>query len=167
MRIAVGWADMRVAVQHDPREGLVGQQPDHLAVPGRLTLQQTGKSVEPRARIDPSCRVVRRVDDHDARAWRDRGLDRGQVEVEGSRHEVHRHRDTGRPADQRPIVEPAEARIDHLLAGFPHRRHGAGQGRILKQGDTEAVFRTPGHPYTAALPSAATRVADEPALAAK
>ncbi len=32
-------------------------------------------------------------------------------------------------------------------------------GRILETGETEAVFRYPANPYTAALPGAATRAA--------
>ena len=70
MRVALGWADVRAAVEDEPRVGLVGEQVDDLAVALRGGREHSSERVELNAGVDPPRRVVRRVHNDHARARR-------------------------------------------------------------------------------------------------
>ena len=129
------------AVVEDAVIGLVRQQVDRAPVPRRGGLEDSSETIERRARIDLSGRVVRRVDDDGARPRGDRPLDGRHVDVERPHVDAYLHRQQAEALRDAVVEEPGRREIDDLVAFVADGAHGdleAGE-RAGRQRD---VFRS-------------------------
>ena len=78
--------------------------------------------------VDPAGRVVRRVDDHEARSRTDRGVDGLEVEVEARRSQRHLPRHGVGGEQHRLVAEPGWLGEDDLVAGVEQQPEGDRDG---------------------------------------
>ena len=121
VRVDLGRAMERPTVEEDPVVGLVGDEVNPPADPVAGTAQRRRQRLEVGRRVDPAARVVGRVQQDGARPGRDRGIDRGQVEVERRRRQRDPDRDAARGEDQDLVEEPRRREEDHLVARLQDR----------------------------------------------
>ncbi len=80
-----GRAGISAAIVYDPAVRLIGQQIDRATIALAGFGQQRGQRLQCFGRVDLPGRIVGRIDEHGARARRDRGGDGVQIEIEGAR----------------------------------------------------------------------------------
>ena len=116
--------------------GFVRKQEDPPAEAGGGPLEKLGEGGECGAIVDAPGRIVGRVDDHEARPWSDRRLDRREVEVEVRPPQGDRARYRVCRQEHRLVAEPRRLGEDRLVAdvenevkGEHDRREGTGGER--------------------------------------
>ena len=123
-----------VSVEAQAAIGLVGQEEDPSVDPLRRTFEKLGKLLQHRAAIDPAGRIMRGVDDDHSGLRSYRGVDGGEVEVEGGFGQADLHRHGVGHEQRRLVTEPSRLREDRLIARVKnqperHRDRGEGAGR--------------------------------------
>jgi hypothetical protein len=100
----------------------------HSFSPPERLREHLGQPLEISHLVDPAARVVRVVEDDEARAGRDPGSDRLDVETKGGRPKADTNRHAVGGQDEHLVEEPGRREEDRLVPRFEKRPQGDCQG---------------------------------------